>query len=395
MTPNAPAYWPSVSIILPEFIRLLEGLFPKLQRYDFLTEKHLPKKSDVWIFPAGSVQTFALNWMSACFPNPMERPPAIFLLGGEGAKLGYHLFHYRKLFRPDDQWIVACDAEKKLLEDFFPGNDRTHVMYHPVAAQFRPAASAQAKQELRRKLGFSAQDKLMIYAGRLSQQKNLIPLIDVIQNTPKLQLVICGDTDSVGVPHLQGAKPQHVPSALIERIRRAGVSSRVQFRPFQSQPELRAIMQACDYQISLSAHYGEDFGYSIAQGLCAGLKTLLSDWGGHRNWLSLAEKKQVSYVPLDWSNGIEVGQPLLNRGIQLPQRAISPDFHREYQKMTRSQFLDVLEKTFKSRERDAIEPAIDLVRFWKEASEKQTSTMYSSTEHPLFKKVVRLYQGLT
>jgi glycosyltransferase involved in cell wall biosynthesis len=398
MTPNAPAYWPSVSTIFPEFIRLLESIFPKIEKYDPLSEKHLPKKSDLWIFPSGTVQSYTLNWLRACYPNPQSRPPAIFLIGGEGAKLAYHLFHYRALFRPDDQWVVACEAEKALLEDFFPENGRTHVMYHPVASQFRPAKNGKAKQQLRKALGLPGREPLMLYAGRLSQQKNLLPLFELLQLTPKLKLIICGDVDTVGVPHLQGAKPQHVPSAMIDQIRRLGLSKRVEFRPFLSQNDLRAMMQACDYQVSLSAHYGEDFGYSIAQGLCTGLKTILSNWGGHRNWMELHEKGHVSYVALDWSNGAEIGLPVLNEGFKLPERALPPDFYRTYQRVIRDQFMSILwvilQSALTPQTQGELRVDQELADFWGEVAKRPSAAMYSSTAHPLFKRVVRRYQGL-
>jgi glycosyltransferase involved in cell wall biosynthesis len=396
MTPNAPAYWPSVSTIFPEFIRLLESIFPRMQRYDLLSETKLPKKSDVWIFPSGSVQSYTLNWLRAHFPEPLSRPPAIFLLGGEGAKLGYHLFHYRNIFRPDDQWVVACDAEKVLLDEFFPDNGRTHVMYHPVASQFRPAKNAKAKQELRKTLGLPSRAPLMLYAGRLSQQKNILSLVELLSFAPKIKLIVCGDVDTVGASHLQGAKPQHVPSAVIDQIRRLGMSKRVEFRPFLSQTDLRAMMQACDYQVSLSAHYGEDFGYSIAQGLCTGLKTVLSDWGGHLNWRELADAGHVSYVSLDWSNEAEIGQPVLNKNLKLPKRALPRDFHRAYQRRIRDQFLGILQSALALEHRSESQSELridpELAGFWNEVAKKPTAAMYSSTAHPLFQRVVKQYQ---
>lgn len=389
--PNAPASWPGVSVIQTEFIQILQNHFSKLKKFDFLDKPKASIKDDVWIFPAGSVQVGTLKWLRQNYPRPEERPPAVFLWGGEGAKLGYHIWHFRDVFRFDDQWVVGCQAEKNLLDYWFPNNNRTHVMFHPVAQQFVPVRNIESKKDLRHRLELPATQKIMLYAGRLSQQKNILPLLDLLDRFPKVKLLVCGDTDSVGVPHLQGAKAQHVPSALMEAVGDRRLSSRIEFRPFQSQVQLRSIMQACDYQVSLSAHYGEDFGYSIAQGLCCGLKTILSEWGGHHNWKSIGDGGHLSYVELDWTKNIEVGIPLLKKNIFLPKSAVPKDFIKSYRLTVQNQLMQVLNNAVASS--GHLQTRADLIHFWEMVKKVPQPQMFSSPEHPLFQNVIKAYQG--
>lgn len=395
ITPNAPASWASVSQIQPEFFRFLKTYFKNVDTHDAFSSRPPAKHHDLWIFPAGVVQTYTLNWLREKYPNPLSRPKGIFLLGGEGAKLGYHLCHYRDVFRPDDQWVVSCDAEKELLDDLFPNNKRTHLMFHPVASSFRPLLNAAQKMKLRKKLGLPTNQKLILYAGRISQQKNVTHLLRVLKENPKSKLIICGDADSLGVPHIVGAKTEHVPYAMAHAIQQLRLSPQIEFRPFQSQEKLRLIMQACDQQISLSAHYGEDFGYSIAQGLHCGLSTVLSSWGGHRNWMTPDLKKQVSYIELDWSNHREVGIPAWKTKLRFPKGQGTQTFAKDYQATLKAQFDSVMQVLFGQAhfEPAPIQVRKELVEFWEGVRKAPRAGMYPSTKHPLFQKVIRAYSG--
>ncbi|MDO9183102.1 MAG: glycosyltransferase [Bacteriovorax sp.] len=392
ISPNGPASWPSVAIIHPELISILKSISKQTEVFNILENKLPSLKDDLWIFPAGSVQIPVLMWLANCFKNPLNRPPAIFIFGGEATKLGYHLWHFRGLFRPEDLWVVACQAEKELLDYWFPGNNRTHVLYHPVSNHFKPAKDKSEVLRLRQKLKIPPNKKVMLYAGRLSQQKNILALLDLLELHKNLNLLVCGDIDSVGIPHLESSKRIHVANALLVEIGKRGLTKRIEFRAFQSQSELKNIMKACDYQVSLSAHYGEDFGYSIVQGLACGLKTIISNWGGHRNWKYLEEKNAVSFVELDWSNGQDVGVPDLATLNNLPKK--SPlNFHKNYNKEIKEQLKKIVEFALFQREYSGILALPELVDFWEESARSSKGFLFSSSENKLFQKVVKGYQG--
>lgn len=389
--PKIVAPWPSVAIIQPEIVALLKESLETVTVVNILESTKPSLSDDFWIFPLGTVQVPVLVWLSNCFAAPMDRPPSIFFFGGEGAKLGYHIWHFRKIFRPDDLWVVSCQAEKDLLDHWFPGNSRTVIVYYPVAKDFNLPSSNAERVAARKKFSLDQGEKYVLYAGRLSQQKNILELLDFLKMHKDLRLLVCGDIDSVGVPHLADSRREHLANRLLTEIGVNGLSSRVEFLPYQAQSELRQIMKACDYQISLSAHYGEDFGYSLAQGFSCGLKTVLTDWGGHRNWKALEGTGSVGFVELNWEGGVDVGKPLLSTLTTLPQMSPTADTLGQYRELVRSQF-DAL---FAARDfpPKAVEVHQELAAFWDRQAKTQSAALFPSVEHKLFKTVVAAYQG--
>ncbi len=394
---SSAATWPSVSTILPELLTGIQDLINNIKTWNVLDHRVTAKrfeKDDFWIFPIGSVQMPILNWLSRSYKVPGDRPPAIFYLNGEGAKLAYHLWHFRKVFRPEDLWVVSCEAEKKLIDHWFPGNRRTVVAYYPVAREFRPSQSLEEKLKLRRKLNLPAREKILLYAGRISQQKNIIELFNLLQTQKKMKLLICGDIDSLGIPHLERAHRMHLAHLLMTEIGRRQISHRVEFRPYQSQIELQKIMRACDFQVSLSAHYGEDFGYSILQGLASGLKTILSRWGGHQNWSFLNE--QVQWIDLDWSEEKDVGKPILKQNFRISNEH-APSFRVMYQPKVKKQLHELLNQMDSrlslNSEHIDISTHPELDSYWESIAKKPRTFMFRSAKDRLFQKVIKAYQG--
>jgi glycosyltransferase involved in cell wall biosynthesis len=198
---NVP-FWPSISYIQPVLLKAILAAFPKAKIVDLLDKNLKPSlEDDLWIFLPGSVQIPTLQWLSKNSNNPMSRPRSLFFLNAEAAKLCIQLFHFRHLFREDDVWSVTCAAEKKLIDRWFPGNSNTVLNYYPVdTATFFPT-----KKSFRKKFGLPEDKQLILYSGRLSLQKNISFVLDFILRFPKLHLVLCGDIDSLGVPHIAGA----------------------------------------------------------------------------------------------------------------------------------------------------------------------------------------------
>ena len=389
---NGPSNWPSLSNVAPELISSLKSIFPQLKTFNIF-DGIKPNISDqCWIFPVGMVQTDHLKWLRETFKTPYSRPRIIFFLGGEGAKLGHHLHFFKDVFRIDDEWVVSAQVEHKIINNFFPSNNRTHVLYYPVAKKFQPLKNLAEKKSLRQKINLPLSKKILVYAGRISAQKNIIELLSILEKFKNLHLVVCGEVDSLGVPHLNVGPTPHLPPILVKEIARRKLSNRVEFRGFLSQDDMRKVMQASDYQVSLSAHYGEDFGYSIAQGLACGLKTILSHWGGHLNWKAFFNPTQLTYIDLDWANGQVIGKPLLEKNWELPIKS-SLDFNKSYREHFRTSLLKIIfESDYKNRSA-VINVSPVLENFWKQMIQNPRSHLFLTTDDECFKIVRDAYNG--
>lgn len=394
VTVTGPSNWPSLSVVSPELVKSLRSLLPSAKTFDIFgsTFNKLPVTDDLWIFPVGLVQADTLKWLRESFKSPYKRPRILFFLGGEGSKLGYNLTFFKDVFRIDDEWIVSSEVELQLVNHLFPNNNRTSVLHYPVASKFRPLKSIADKKELRKKLHLPIGKSLILYAGRISEQKNVTHLLDLLEQFPKLHLIICGDVDSLGVPHFDNVPKKHLPTILIHEIAKRKLSERIEFRGFLSQDDLVKMMKACDYQISLSAHYGEDFGYSIAQGLACGLKTILSHWGGHLNWKKFFTGEELSYVDLNWDGNSFSGEPIQLKKLQLPKKS-HIDFQKVYRKTFDHNFKKIIYEPDYANRSAKIEVLTVLSDYWKNIIEHPRPSMFLSKEDLCFKIVKEFYAG--
>ena len=392
LTVNGPSTWPSVGLVSHELINRLKEIYPQIKTFRILEQSSAPIKDDLWIVPVGMLHHQLLKWLKDNFKTPYQRPRIVFFLGGEGAKQCFNLFSHKDLFRLDDEWVVSSHVEKNLVDHFFPGNHRTHVLFYPVAKSFKPLKTFQEKMALRKKLNLpqSKSQSLMLYAGRISVQKNIFSLLDVLEKNPSLYLIICGDVDSLGLPHFNSDTKVHLPILITEEIAKRKLGKRIEFRNFLSQIELKQIMQACDYQISLSAHYGEDFGYSIAQGLACGLKTVLSAWGGHLNWKDFLKDNEISFVDLDWSG--KLGIPILGKNLTLPKKQ-NISFNKDYQSHFKQHLKVIVGNKDYTNRSVHLKVSEDLNQYWESHKSTPRPSMYESSEDVNFRLVVRYYQN--
>lgn len=157
-----------------------------------------------------------------------------------------------------------------------------------------------------------AQTHRLVYAGRLTPQKNVLELMScflrAVEDRPELELHIAGEFHDLG-HHFHGLKYdfeqyRQTFGALLDSGK-----GKIVFHGFLGQDELSQLFDRCATYVSLSTHHDEDFGVSAAQAMSRGLNAILSDWGGHWDYqkLGLAELVAIKVdnrnVPLPSANG--------------------------------------------------------------------------------------------
>ena len=135
-------------------------------------------------------------------------------------------------------------------------------------------------------------DIQLVYAGRLTPQKNIIPLMKLVllvqRDRPDLKFHIAGDFHERGY-HFHGLQfdLEEFKKDFYKVVEES--KGGIIYHGFLSQDELLGLHQKSDYVISMSTYHDEDFGVSVAQGLAQGLVPILSDWGGHPEFLKVID----------------------------------------------------------------------------------------------------------
>lgn len=233
------------------------------------------------------------------------------------------------------KFIVASDSQKNLLSYFLEDAACVERFHFPINRNDF-FFDAKERQEIRQKYNILDHEKIILYSGRLSLQKNVDILVQeylkLTKNTNDvIHLWVMGSVDDIGAPYLNSDLEFGYLFSKIESIIRKHLGhhwERIKFWGFKNKEDLRKIKAASDLFISLSLYHDEDFGMSPAEALACGLPSLLTDWGGYSSFIS--SKWLCHLIPVKIT---EHGQEIRTKSI--------PEF---YEKISLSVFTDAERK---------------------------------------------------
>ena len=197
------------------------------------------------------------------------------------------------LCRRGVKFICASEKQKRLVQKFLVGSDQL------VESIPFPVDEKQYYVDLE-VLPSRADEFKCLYAGRLSLQKNVLPLVrsfaTFIKNFhPKAELCLAGPMDDMGYPYLGKVPPPGLLAfdlnRLIEESLPEHLQKRIRYLGILSPEQLRRQFNHSHIMISLSGHNDEDFGMAPAEALLSGCPVILSDWGGYSSFGNIDSKK--------------------------------------------------------------------------------------------------------
>lgn len=157
------------------------------------------------------------------------------------------------------------------------------------------------RSQLRHRFQVEKNEKVLLYTGRISLQKNVDSLAKLLESMhlfsdDKLVLLIAGPWDDILIPYFgkRGICGSyfHYYSKTMKSIK----NSKIIFLGNQSSDELVCLYHASDLFVSFSTYNDEDFGMSPAEALCCGLPCLLSDWAGYSSFSDYSENVKLVSV---------------------------------------------------------------------------------------------------
>lgn len=323
---------------------------------------------------------------------------------GEGAKAGIHLALAAPLLSAEDRIVASCSAEAKLLRWMMPGFPRIESLPLVLPGNWSSPRPAEAvRHRLRRRWGFGPADRVILYAGRLSTQKNLDQLIRtfarVLVREPRARLLLAGEADDLGFPHFGRRDSTPILDRLARIVSRQRLGDVVRFVGKLPQAELRMAFGVADLQISLTTHYGEDFGYSIAQGLAQRLPTVVTRWGGGLDFVAAGAARGVS-VRLgdrgpepDRSEAVEHVIELLQDARAFDRASRAARRYAESALLPQAQLAgwrSWMSEAERARE-FGVRMRPELLRFHRER--KGAGLLFRGPDDPLYRRICRIYAG--
>lgn len=191
------------------------------------------------------------------------------------------------------KFVCASERQARLIQSFtLSSNNNVFVCPFPVdSKQFN--YSPKVRNSLRQRNMLENEKTVFVYTGRLSQQKNVLELIQsfadfvAIQN-PNAVLYLAGPFDDLGSPfigYFSKERYEYTIMKLLESFTNSeSMRDKIVYIGNLSADKLFELYNMADIYISLSVHNDEDFGMAPAEALCSGLPAILTNWAGYASF---------------------------------------------------------------------------------------------------------------
>jgi glycosyltransferase involved in cell wall biosynthesis len=182
-----------------------------------------------------------------------------------------------------DVLVCTCTADAVLCTKFFP-NATVAMVPFAVDETLFSEADPTLRTATRASLGIGPDEPVLLYAGRLSLEKNVHTLLKtfrvVLSALPAARLVIAGAEANRPFGEL-GTFCLGMERMLKRFCAEVGLDSeRVLFLGQQTAKDLHLVYGAADVLVNLTLNHDENFGYAQVEAMACGVPVVGSTWGG-------------------------------------------------------------------------------------------------------------------
>lgn len=225
-------------------------------------------------------------------------------------------------------FVAASKKQASIVEKTLMGASISVVPF-PV----QPSMKFDSKKRINFRDKFGIKDeKVFVYTGRLTFQKNVILLKEYFQRNikkiiPDAKLFIAGFTDDIGYPYLG---KQTLPGSFFYSWQKHASpfdNIDIVFLGNLKSDQLQELYCGSDVFMSFSTYHDEDYGMSPAESLMCGLPLVLSDWGGYSSFKKIMSD-HVVLCEVNSDQNIEINRKLpsilnlLSQSVNREQRSI-------------------------------------------------------------------------
>jgi glycosyltransferase involved in cell wall biosynthesis len=188
--------------------------------------------------------------------------------------------HYLK---STDFFVGNCGGDVAIARKFFKNIQVRNLPFSYDETTFYPIDESQ-RQVLKAELGFRKTDRILLYAGRVTLEKNVhtqLRILSVLQRLmPNLHVVIIGGLQSVPF-HEFGVHTPDITGMLTRLLYALRLDiDRVHFLGHRNPTQTRNYYIVADALVNLTLHHDENFGLAQVEAMACGTPVIGTKWGG-------------------------------------------------------------------------------------------------------------------
>jgi glycosyltransferase involved in cell wall biosynthesis len=213
----------------------------------------------------------------------IDVPFAAFLLGTL-PRGGWAIRNEAPYLTTHDVLLVNCGSDVELARRFIPNAQVRVVPFAYDPASFYALDDA-ARGEARRALGFGEGDRVILYAGRVTPEKNVHTLLRMFAAlapvVPEAHLVVAGSVSGGGGFMEFGVAPLNYATTVERAVSRLDLPrDRLHLLGHAGPDRLRELYNAADVLVNLTLHHDENFGMAQVEAMACGTPVVGTAWGG-------------------------------------------------------------------------------------------------------------------
>ena len=249
-----------------------------------------------------------------------RQPPLMGLLLGAMSRGGPEFPPIYRYLKSTDVLVGNCSGDVEIAARVFKNCQARILPFVFDESTFHPVQKSQ-REALKTELGFQKSDRILLYAGRVTLEKNLHTLLRVFsivqQRFPDVHLVIVGDLAYVPFREF-GVFPVDIMSVINKPLTELQLNTeRIHFVGAKNPAQLRDYYIIADVLVNLTLHHDENFGFAQVEAMACGTPVIGTKWGGLKDTIKHNETGyHVSTVVTD--AGVKLNWwEAINRIVQL------------------------------------------------------------------------------
>jgi len=210
-------------------------------------------------------------------------PPLVGFLMGTMSRGAMELAAFAGNLKSTDMLVGNCTADLEIARKFFSNVQMRKMPFGVDESVFYPADETE-RRKIKTELGFNQDDRILLYAGRITIEKNLHTLLrmfSILQDLiPNLHLVVAGEMANVPFTGM-GVYSLSLTATMMKLIRELDLSTEsIHFVGRKSTAQLRNLYAISDVLVNMTLHHDENFGLSQVEAMACGTPVVGTRWGG-------------------------------------------------------------------------------------------------------------------